>query len=422
MNPGSFDCFAVAAPGLSPLVAEELRRLGVTGSVEDAGVGWSGGPASLYSANLWLRTATRVLVRVARFRARTFFELERHARRIEWSRWVAPGSRISFRVSCRKSRLYHSDAVAQRLGEAAARATGAEWEADSSTEDAEGEVGGGSSKKGRVGGGGGGGGGRDGPHGGEAGPDGEPAAGAGGRPAAAGARFIARFDRDEMLLSVDSSGDPLYKRGYRQAVAKAPMRETLAAAVLMASKWRVDRPIIDPFCGSGTILIEAAMMARRIAPGLQRGFAFADWPGFDAAIWNRVLEDAGSARRGKAAAAIIGSDRDAGAIEAAMANAARAGVVEDLELAVAPLSALQPPAPSGWLVTNPPYGHRVGDTRRIADLYAALGNLARERLAGWQVAVLSADRELEAQLRLQLVEELRTSNGGIPVRLLVATA
>jgi putative N6-adenine-specific DNA methylase len=388
---GSFECFAVAAPGLSPLVAEELRKLGVSGTVEEAGVGWSGGPASLYSANLWLRTATRVLVRVARFRAKTFFELERHARRIDWSRWVAPGSRISFRVSCRKSRLYHSDAVAQRLGEAAARATGAEWDTIGGADDADADATGEGADAGSV------------------------------EPVAHGARFIARFDRDELLLSVDSSGEPLYKRGYRQAVAKAPMRETLASAVLMASRWRVDKPIIDPFCGSGTILIEAAMMARRIAPGLQRGFAFTGWPGFDAGIWKRVVEDAESARRGRAAAAIVGSDRDAGAIEAALANAARAGVAGDLELSVAPLSALQPPETPGWLVTNPPYGHRVGDTRRIADLYATLGNVAREKLGGWRLAVLAADRELEAQLRLPVVEELRTSNGGIPVRLVVAT-
>jgi putative N6-adenine-specific DNA methylase len=367
-------CYAVAAPGLFPFVAAELKSLGVNGEADDGGVAWEGGSHSIYSSNLWLRTATRVLVRVASFRAKTFFELERHARRIDWARWISPGADIRFRVTCRKSRLYHSGAVAQRLGESAERATGARWKDDPEEE-------------------------------------------SGSAPL-----FIARFDRDELLLSLDSSGEPLYKRGYRQALAKAPLRETLASAMLMASDWRDGRSLIDPFCGSGTIPIEAAMIARRMAPGLSRSFGFQQWPGFDESLWLRILEHARGEGRARAGAPILGSDRDAGAIAAAKANAERAGVLADVGFSVRPVSAVELPAAggAGALLTNPPYGIRVGD-ERVDDLYAAFGKLASSRFGGWQVGFLSADPRHDAATGLDLVEGFRTRNGGIPVRFMMAT-
>jgi putative N6-adenine-specific DNA methylase len=375
MSADRLSCFAVAAPGLAPLVAAELRALGVAGAADEAGVSWEGGAVSLYSANLWLRTATRVLVRVARFRARSFIELERHARKIEWGRWVGPGEKVRFRVTCRKSRLYHSDAVAQRLGDAAIGAGAAGAATVAGDADADGS----------------------------------------------GPLFVARFDHDELTLSIDSSGEPLYKRGYRQAVAKAPVRETLAAAMLMACEWRDDAPIIDPFCGSGAVVIEAALLARNMAPGLRREFGFERWPGHDVDLWGRLRADASGKARRKGRSPILGTDRDEGAIEAARANAERAGVLSDVELACRPLSALEPPPGTGLLVTNPPYGVRVGEQGRIADLYAALGNVARGRLPGWKVALLSADPRLESRTGLRLEERIRTKNGGIPVRLVVGT-
>lgn len=167
-------------------------------------------------------------------------------------------------------------------------------------------------------------------------------------------------------------------------------------------------------------------MARRIAPGLAtasrepRGYAFEQWPGADAAGWQATVDRAREAILPVAAGAIHASDRDAGAIEAARSNAERAGVADDVALEVRPLSAIDPPSGRGWLITNPPYGVRVGESDALRNLYAALGRVARDRLPDWTVALLSANADLERHVGLRFTETLRTRNGGIPVRAVVA--
>lgn len=384
--------FAVTAPGLEPLAAAELGALGIDGAPEPGGVAWTGGTESLHRANLELRTASRVLVRIAEFRAKTFFELERHARAIPWERYLAAGRPVRVRVSSHKSRLYHQRAIEQRIHAAIAYRSGG---IESST-----------------------------PVPSLAGPGAGPPT-TDEAEGAAEQMFIVRFVQDRAVVSADTSGALLHLRGYRQAVAKAPLRETLAAALLQASGWSGDAPLVDPMCGAGTIPIEAAMLARRIAPGLAaagrepRGYAFQEWPEFDGEVWDRVVDRARGAILSAARVTIAGSDRDAGAVEAARANAERAGVAEGIDFRVAPLSALQPPPGPGWLVTNPPYGVRVGERGGLRDLYAALGTLARGPLAGWTLAMLSADRRLEGQVGIRWSEVLRTQNGGIPVRVVV---
>jgi putative N6-adenine-specific DNA methylase len=220
---------------------------------------------------------------------------------------------------------------------------------------------------------------------------------------------------------VDSSGALLHRRGYRLQTAKAPMRETLAAALLAASGWPGDAPLLDPMCGAGTIAIEGAMLARRMAPGARREFAFMHWPNFDAALWKRMLEKAQDRVLPRATAPIMASDRDAGAIEAARANAERAGVAADIEFTHTALSGIAPPAASrGWLVTNPPYGVRVGDTKALRDLYAQLGNVARRSCPDWTIAMLSASAELERQVKVPFTVAIKTRNGGVPVRIVTA--
>lgn len=372
-----FECFAIAAPGLEPLVAGELTALGERPRAEAGGVAWDGDAASLYRANLWLRTASRVVVRTARFRARTFYELERHARRIPWERFVAPGSAVRFRVTCRKSRLYHSDAVAQRMAAAIEHRLGA---ASAYTA---GET-----------------------------PGDEEVADAGREQL-----FVVRLVHDECTVSADASGALLHLRGYRQAVAKAPMRETLAAALLLAAEWRGDTPVLDPMCGSGTLPIEAALMARDMAPGLRRQFACADWPGFPRDAVAAVTAEAEARIRPASAVPILGSDRDAGAIDAARANAERAGVAADVVFSVRAISAIEPPAGPGLVVANPPYGIRVGERHEVRNLYAQLGHVLRRHCARWRVALLSADEKLTAQLGFPMRGVVATSNGGIPVRM-----
>jgi putative N6-adenine-specific DNA methylase len=380
-------CFAITAPGLEQCTGRELQALGIAAEVEGGGVAWTGDRAELYSASLHLRTASRVLVRIASFRARTFFELERHAARVPWAAYLPAGRGAVLRVTSRKSRLYHQRAIEERLARAIEQTAGATARRAAGEE--EGEI-----EDDTLG----------------------------------DQLFVVRFFRDECVVSVDASGELLHRRGYRQAVARAPLRETIAAAMILGSDWSPDRPLLDPFCGSGTIPIEAALLARRIPPGLAtsdripRQHAFQHWPDFEPALWERVVERARAEIRPGAGVIIQGSDRDAGAIEAAFANAARAGVEEDLDLEVHPLSSIEPPAPQGWLVTNPPYGLRVRGGHDMRDLYAALGRLARERLPGWTIAMLSADENLDRQTGLDLQPVFRTSNGGIPVRLVVGAA
>ena len=333
-------------------------------------------PRDVMRANLYLRTASRVVVRLAQFKALTFADLEKHARRVAWETVVAPGRRVAFRVTCRKSRLYHSGAVTQRLMDALAL---------------------------RV-------------------PSAIAAGGAGDDDEESGDEqlFVVRLMRDQLVLSADTSGALLHRRGYRLATAKAPLRETLAAAMLLGAGWDGRTPLADPLCGSGTIAIEAAMIARRMAPGRARSFAFQQWPGHDAAGWRAVHMEAALLEEPRSEVAIFAADRDAGAIAAVRANAERAGVAADLTIAHQSLSALQPTAGPGLLVVNPPYGVRVGDKQPLRNLFAQLGNVARAHAAGWRIAMLSADRDLERQVRLPFTEQWKSTNGGIPIRLVTA--
>jgi putative N6-adenine-specific DNA methylase len=318
----------------------------------------------LYAANLQLRTAGRIVVRLAEFPARAFYELERKARRVPWDTVLAAGAPARFRVSSRKSRLYHLDGIAQRLG----------------------AIAGGSPER-------------------EGGDDAQ--------------LFLVRVLRDVVTISADSSGALLNRRGYRLATAKAPLRETLAAAMLLGGGDREDWAFADPFCGSGTLPIEAALLRRRIAPGLLRSFGFERWPGFDAGTWGALREEARLRVLPRAGVPILGCDRDAGAIAAARANAERAGVAEDITFEQRPFSAAVPPAATGLLATNPPYGIRVGDRRALRDLYRGFGAVARERWAGWSVALLSADAALLSETGLPTSVRWSSSNGGIPVQLVV---
>ena len=280
--------FAITAPGLEGILARELKQLGmkIGGSVA-GGVEFIGDAGELAKANLWSRVANRIVVRVDEFHASSFHELERRAKKVEWGRYLSAGSPVRFRVTCRKSKLYHSDAVAERLANAAIRSTGAK--ADATLDDEESEE-------------------------------------------ANGQLFIVRIANDICTISADSSGALLHRRGYRQAIAKAPLRETIAAAMLIGSEWDMTRPLVDPMCGSGTIAIEGAMMARRMAPGVGRSFAFEQWPEHDSSKWNAMVDEARQAVLPSAGAPIIASDRDAGAVAAATSNSQRAGVASEIEI------------------------------------------------------------------------------------------
>lgn len=375
-----YAAFAVTAPGLAPLAAQELTALGIIPeSIDAAGVAFATELAGVARANLELRTASRVLVRVDEFRAATFHELEKRTARIDWSRWLAPGRDVSLRVTCRKSRLYHSGAVAQRVaaqleGVGGRISTGAGSADGASPDDRE--------------------------------EDGD------------SQLLVVRILHDRCTISLDSSGALLHRRGYRQGAGKAPLRETLGAALLLASGWIPGTPLVDPFCGAGTLPIEAALMARRMAPGRQRSFALERWPGVDASVIARIRHESTGRELPSAAAMIVGSDRDAGAIADARDNAERAGVAADIQFEVRAVSSLAFPAgfsTMGAVVTNPPYGVRVGDGRTLRNLYARTGAVLRSVCPGWRIALVAADRRLVGELGIPLDDRVRTSNGGLSV-------
>lgn len=394
MPPREWEVFVAAAPGLEAITSREVRELGFPEVREETGgLEFQASDEELLKLNRHLRTASRVLVRLASFKASSFGELERKARTIPWERVLQgrPSKNAEpphFEVTSRKSRLYHTGAVAERLQRSLDGWAEGRAEAPS-------------------------------------------------LPDVPAPRFVVRILRDRLVLSADASGDPLHRRGYRQAVAKAPLRESVAAALILAAGWDRRTPLFDPFCGSGTLVIEGALMAASVPPGAGRRFALERWPGFPGdGGTGLAAPPADRVDQTSWLPTLLGVDRDAGAIRAATSNAERAGVSAAVSWVTAPLSkapfpplseALRPgevgddatrPGPRGLLVTNPPWGHRVGDNRRLQNLYARLGTLLAERWSGGRAALLCPDRALVGQLGFETRTLFRTRLGGIPVEAL----
>jgi putative N6-adenine-specific DNA methylase len=206
-------------------------------------------------------------------------------------------------------------------------------------------------------------------------------------------QVLIRLVNNQCTISLDTSGELLHRRGYRLATAKAPLRETLACAVLTLCGWRPDQPLLDPFCGAGTFAIEAARWVLGIPPGWDRSFAFHSWPSFDQATWEALRAGMGAARRAALPCPITCSDREPGAVRMARDNAARAGVVDLVPIEQGDFFDLRPGAPPGLVVINAPYGHRVGHGDLRA-LYRHLGDHLREHFRGWRYAVLCGNPTL----------------------------
>ncbi len=369
-----YQIFVASAPGIEDITAREVAELGLAqdgaARIVPGGVEFSGDLETVYRANLLLRTASRVLVRLSTFYATDFSELRTKASRLPWNRYLQPGQPVTVRATCHESKLYHSDAVIERvLGAIGDRLGVPVTLTASAPEEAD-----------------------------------QPAQ-----------LVVVRLFKNRCTVSVDSSGALLHRRGYRLATAKAPLRETLAAGLVLASGWDGCAPLLDPFCGSGTIPIEAALWARNIAPGKARNFAFMMWPGFAPDVWEATLAAAIAAERPDAPP-ILASDRDAGAIRAAEANAARAGVADGITFACQAVSAITPPPGPGWVVTNPPYGVRVSENKDLRNLYAQFGNVLRAHCLGWRVTFLCGDLALVRQTRLPVETSRVWTNGGLRVR------
>jgi putative N6-adenine-specific DNA methylase len=360
--------FAACLPGLEPLLAAELRTLGVEPRQVPGGAEFAGPPALLQRAHRELGVASHVVVRLAQFPCRALGELERKATKLSWQAWLRGLPAFAVRATARGSRVYHTGAVEERLRNAVAQALG----------DVRRTL--------------------------------PPAAGADA------ATLAVRFVDDVCTISLDPAATPLHRRGYRLATGKAPLREDLAHALLLAAQWQPGEALLDPFCGAGTIAIEAAAYAAGLPPGRLR-------PSVTFLAETDPLGPAPAPRL--PGAKIAASDRDAGAMAAARANAQRAGLAERIEFATCAVSkqpwlaAPQDAPPRGIIVTNPPFGRRVPGVPDLRNLYQTLGHRLRALGAGWRVAILAHDPRLARSIGLPLKTAFATRHGGLNVAAMV---
>ena len=371
--------FAAATPGIEPVVARELATLPGVGEVRvvPGGVELSGTLEAALRANLWLRSASRLWLRLGEVEAKEFSKLRRRAAGLPWEDVVPQGAEIAVSASTTHCRLRHTGALAEtialavrdRLRRHARRATAVTRHDD----------------------------------------------------APPPASVLVRGVDDRFTLSVDSSGELLHRRGWRLETGRAPLRETLAAALLSLCEWDPATPLVDPMCGAGTLAIEGAELALGRAPGLGRAFACEAWPGHDRALAARLRDEARAAARATLPAPIVASDESARAVEAACRNADRAGVAELVRFSLTPLAELRAPrgAGRGLVIANPPWGRRVGARDDLRSLYASLGRVLRERFHRWRAGVVVADPRHGDALRMTPVAVHRLASGGVRIRLLV---
>jgi putative N6-adenine-specific DNA methylase len=363
--------FATCPRGLEPVLAAELAALGGQ-SIEavDGGAAFAGGQALCYAANLESRVASRVLWQVGRARYRNEHDLFDAARALPWARLFDVGHTIRVNVSAIRSPLRSLDFVTLRLKDAVCdvfrEQGGTRPDVDTHSPDV---------------------------------------------------RIHAFLTRDEATFYLDTSGDALFKRGWRTAVGEAPLRENLAAGILKLTGWMPPTPLLDPMCGSGTFLVEAAMMALDVAPGLDRSFGFERLAGFDAGLWRTLREKARARRRPVHRLPIFGSDKSGTVLGMARENLAALGLADAIELKQMDVLDGGPPAAAGILVMNPPYGERVGSTEELAAFYPRLGDALKQRYTGWTAYILTADLTLAKLIRLKATKRTPLYNGALECRL-----
>jgi putative N6-adenine-specific DNA methylase len=366
--------FATCARGLEGVLAQELRDL-QAGDVETGrgGVGFSGDQAALYQANLWLRTAIRVLWPILDVHVESPEELYTAVQTVNWTEFLTPEHTLAVDCNVRDSHITHSHYAALKTKDAICDQFIARCGARPSVDVEEPMVG-----------------------------------------------LNLHIYRDRAVLSLDSSGESLHKRGYRSKLTRAPLNEALAAGLILLSGWKTNTPFADPLCGSGTLPIEAAWLAIKRPPGLTRKrFGFQGWLNFDVALWAELRNQARRQVRKQLGAPVAGSDIRRDAISFATAGAKAAGIGHLVRFEKTDLRNFRAPAEiPGTLICNPPYGERVGADQDLRILYKLLGEVFQERLPGWTACVFTGDPRLGRLIGLPVREEVRLFNGKIPCRFL----
>jgi len=363
--------FATCPRGLEALLVEELRGVGAAAiRAVPGGVGFEGDLAVCYGANLRSRIATRVLLRLGYAAYRKEQDVYDAAYEVPWQRWFTVERSIRVDVNAIRSPLKSLDFITLRIKDAACDRFRAEC---------------------------------------------------GRRPSvdtrAADVRIAAFLDAHHVTLYLDTSGEPLYKRGYRSERGEAPLKENLAAGILALSGWNAEEPLFDPMCGSGTFLIEAAMIALRIAPGAGRSFGFERLLAYDQELWRSLRNAAAAVQQQPRALPVFGSDVSGRELRYAYENLKAAGLDDAVELRKSDVLEVPPPAPCGVMVMNPPYGVRLGVEQAMADFYSKLGDALKTRFAGWRCYIFSADTELPRRIRLKATKRTPLFNGPLECRL-----
>ncbi|WP_407278780.1 THUMP domain-containing protein [Aromatoleum evansii] len=362
--------FSPCPRGLEPMLAEELAALGARDvEATHGGVGFSGDWQTCYRANLESRLATRVMWRLAQGRYQSEEDIYRLAYGATWAKWFTVDDTIRIYVTAKQSPLKSLEFITLKIKDAVCdhfrTVTGKRPSVDTA----------------------------------------DPAV-----------RIHAFLTRDRVTLYLDTSGEPLYKRGYKPAAVEAPLKENLAAGILRISGWQPGEALIDPMCGSGTFLIEAAQIALDIAPGLGRSFAFERFRHFDRAAWAAIRKAAEGRRKPVRPLRIYGSDVVGEQVRRTRVNLQSAGLADCVTLDRADFLTREAPAPEGVMVTNPPYGVRIGEAEELAALYPQFGDALKKRWSGWRCYFLSADAALPKLIGLKASKRTPLFNGALECR------
>ncbi len=365
--------FATVARGLETIAAQELERLGAEDVKPDfTGVYFAGDRTLLYRVNLWSRTIFRVLVPIAEFRCYNSDMLYREVQKIPWDEYLDADNTLAVNCTGGNEKLNHTHYTALQVKNAIADQQRHQFNKRSNVDVNNPDL-----------------------------------------------LINIHIHQDRAILSLDSSGGSLHRRGYRPAVGMAPLKETLAAALLEMAEWTPDLPFLDPMCGSGTLPLEASLKALNIAPGLFREkFGFMSWRDFDEPLWDKLWEEAENSELPELKQVVAGCDRDADMLAQARTNAQQAGLSGKIKFAQTELSQLEPPTDSGVLICNPPYGERLGDASELGELYKMLGDIFKQRFKGWNAFILTGNKELAKKVGLRTSRRIPVYNGSIPCTLL----
>ncbi|MBJ9989073.1 MULTISPECIES: class I SAM-dependent RNA methyltransferase [Paenibacillus] len=356
---------ATAPMGLEAIVARELKELGYNDvQVENGRVNFTGDYKDICRCNLWLRTSDRILVKMGEFPAKTFDELFEGTKELPWQDWIPANGEFPVEGRSHHSQLSSVPACQGIVKKAIVEKLKQSYHTDWFQEN--------------------------------------------------GPRYVIEVNllKDVALLTLDTTGPALHKRGYRKLVTEAPLKETMAAALLQISRWNPSRPLYDPCCGSGTILIEAALLGWNIAPGLRRSFPSEHWPAIPEELWSEAREEAFDAVQDDEPLQLTGSDIDPKAIEVAKAAAKSAGLAGEIDFQVLPASKAHPQGEYGCLITNPPYGERLSEKTEVEKLVRTLGNTANQ-LPTWSFFALSPTKQFEHYFGRKADKRRKLFNGRI---------